>query len=182
MVDLPDATQSYFKRLSGYDTLRVVLADMAILVEGPSDDLIVQRAFRDRYGCLPLEREVDVISVKGLSFKRFLDIAINTGTIVRVVTDNDGNPDAVIEKYSSYLECANISVCFSTDPSLKTLEPQIVAVNSLESLNSALGKEYKTKDEVQNYMMKNKTEAALLIFESETELIMPDYIVEAIYE
>src|SRR5580658_5018450 len=36
--DLPDDTQRYFMKLSGYDTLRMVLADRVILVEGPSDD------------------------------------------------------------------------------------------------------------------------------------------------
>ncbi len=85
MGDLPDDTQSYFKRLSGYDTLRMVLANKIILVEGPSDELIVQRAFRNIHGCRPLEKQIDVISVKGLSFKRFLDIAANTGTVVQVV-------------------------------------------------------------------------------------------------
>ena len=42
---LPADTQNYFKKLSGYDTLRLILAKKAILVEGPSDELIVQKAF-----------------------------------------------------------------------------------------------------------------------------------------
>ena len=70
LTDLPVDTLDYFKKLSGYDTLRVVLAQRLILVEGPSDELIVQRAFKDRHGVLPLEAGVDVINVRGLSFKR----------------------------------------------------------------------------------------------------------------
>ncbi len=70
--ELPADTLRYFKRLSGYDTLRLVLAKRAILVEGPSDELIVQRAFLDKHGVLPMEAGVDVINVRGLSFKRFL--------------------------------------------------------------------------------------------------------------
>jgi hypothetical protein len=65
-----------FKRLSGYDTLRMVLSKEVILVEGPSDDLVVQRAFRDARRVPPLEVGVDIISVRGLAFKRFLDIAV----------------------------------------------------------------------------------------------------------
>ncbi len=63
--DLPAETLDYFKKLSGYDTLRLVLAERAILVEGPSDDLIVQRAYRDAHGKLPIEDGVDVINAAG---------------------------------------------------------------------------------------------------------------------
>lgn len=40
MTSLPADTQDYFRKLSGYDTLRVVLARRSILVEGPSDELV----------------------------------------------------------------------------------------------------------------------------------------------
>jgi predicted ATP-dependent endonuclease of OLD family len=66
LTELPDETLEYFKKLSGYDTLRVVLAKRIILVEGPSDELIVQRAFSDKHGKLPLEADVDVIIVRAL--------------------------------------------------------------------------------------------------------------------
>ena len=53
LAKLPADTQNYFKKLSGYDTLRLVLAERAILVEGPSDELIVQKAYLLKYGKLP---------------------------------------------------------------------------------------------------------------------------------
>jgi putative ATP-dependent endonuclease of OLD family len=37
ITDLPEKTEAYFKKLPGYDTLRLVLSRGAILVEGPSD-------------------------------------------------------------------------------------------------------------------------------------------------
>ena len=43
--ELQESDAEYFEKLPGYDTLRLVLAKSAILVEGPSDELIVQRAF-----------------------------------------------------------------------------------------------------------------------------------------
>ena len=52
---LPATTQIYFRKLSGYDTLRLVLAKAVILVEGPSDELIVQRAYLDTYHKRPIE-------------------------------------------------------------------------------------------------------------------------------
>lgn len=62
LTELPQETLDYFKRLPGYDTLRVALAERIILVEGPSDELVVQRAFLDAHGKLPLEGGVDVIA------------------------------------------------------------------------------------------------------------------------
>ena len=39
---LSDDTQTFFAKLAGYDTLRLILCKKAILVEGDSDELIVQ--------------------------------------------------------------------------------------------------------------------------------------------
>ncbi|WP_285942449.1 ATP-dependent nuclease [Faecalibaculum rodentium] len=41
-------TASFFKVLPGSDTLRIVIASKVILVEGPSDSLIIQRAYKDK--------------------------------------------------------------------------------------------------------------------------------------
>ena len=41
MEDLSSDTKDYFMKLPGYDTLRLILSSEAILVEGPSDALIV---------------------------------------------------------------------------------------------------------------------------------------------
>lgn len=96
---LDAATQRYFLKLPGYDTLRLILAKRAILVEGPSDELIVQRAFQMRHGKMPIEMGVDVITVGSLAFKRFLDIARILGTEVDVVADNDGDVAKLKKKW-----------------------------------------------------------------------------------
>jgi len=88
ITDVPTDTVDYFKKLAGFDTLRLVLAEGAILVEGPSDELVIQRAYRDAKGRLPIDDGIDVISV-GLSHKRFLDLAIRLNRRVWVVTDNE---------------------------------------------------------------------------------------------
>ena len=101
--DLNDSTSDFFKKLSGYDTLRLVLSKKTILVEGASDELIVQRTYMDSHdGRLPIKDGVDVISV-GTSFLRFLEIADKLMKSVSVVTDNDGRINALEKKYSDYL-------------------------------------------------------------------------------
>ena len=73
--ELTPDTYDYFKKLPGHDTLRLILSKRSILVEGPSDEFIVQKAFHAKHAASPLQRGVDVISVKSLAFKRFLEIA-----------------------------------------------------------------------------------------------------------
>ena len=181
LSDLPPATLAYFKKLSGYDTLRVVLSSHVVLVEGPSDELLVQRAFLDKHGKLPIEAGIDVLNVRGLSAQRFLDIAKPLGKRVSVVTDNDGKTqEEVADRFAEYTEGAAITVHTGASDSGKTLEPQVISVNGLELLNSILGKDYKAEEELEHYMTRNKTEWALAVFESQQAITMPSYIVDAL--
>ncbi len=179
--DLPDDTVDYFRKLSGYDTLRIVLAEAAILVEGPSDELIVQRAYRDKYGKLPIEDGIDVINVRGLQAKRFLDIAKPLKRKVAVVTDNDRKePASIAARFDSYTRDSDISVHVGRNTELNTLEPQLLAANGRELLNEVFGKGYMTDEELLAYMIDNKTTCALAVFNTELAVTMPGYIVDAV--
>lgn len=184
--ELSEDDAEYFEKLPGYDTLRLVLSRRAILVEGPSDELIVQRAFKDKYGKLPIEDGIDVISVRGLSFKRFLDIAKKLDKKVAVVTDNDGKYETRIKnKYKDYEGVVSIKICASDNNDLKTLEPQFVNANkdNLDDVREVLGvkqEDYPTQKSVSDYMEDNKTDWALNVFKSTKRFIYPLYITEAI--
>lgn len=43
MAGVNEETKQYFQKLPGYDTLRMIIARRSILVEGRSDELIVQK-------------------------------------------------------------------------------------------------------------------------------------------
>ena len=181
LKNLSPDTQDYFKKLSGYDTLRVVLAKKSILVEGPSDELVVQKAYVVKKGKLPIEDGVDVVNVRGLSFSRFLDISKELGTATVVVTDNDGDYENKVDaKYVDYEKYKNILICRSDNNSLKTLEPQLASVNTLEKMNGVLGKQFTDKTSLVEYMTANKTEAGLKMFETRESINFPQYIHDAI--
>lgn len=182
LASLPVGTQDYFKKLSGYDTLRLVLADKAVLVEGPSDELIFQKAYYEKKGRRPIEDRVDVINVRGLSAQRFLDLAIPLKRRVAVVTDNDGDHiNKVDARYRKYVnEHDFLTVHRSDDDSRQTLEPQLLGVNGLSTLNKVLGKSYKTDAELLTYMQNNKTDVALKLFETSEQINWPKYIEEAV--
>ncbi|NGO62480.1 AAA family ATPase [Rhizobium daejeonense] len=180
LTSLTPKTRDYFLKLPGYDTLRLVLSKRAILVEGPSDELVVQKAFHRKHGKMPLEAGVDVISVSSLAFKRFLEIADVLKIKVDVVTDNDGSVAKLKEKYKDYLPHGHISIQFDPRESDNTLEPQLLAENGRQMLNDILGKSYATDAELLRYMESNKTEVALKLFETDKVWKVPEYIQRAI--
>lgn len=197
ITELPSA--DFFKRISGYDTLRLILCKKAILVEGDSDELVVQKAYKSQNNKrLPIEDQIDVISV-GISFLRFLEIAVALNLNVAVVTDNDGDVEALEKKYADYINenrKRNIKICYDKtvdSGSLKigekpynynTLEPKLLKANgnNLTLFNEVLGTSFTTIEELQKYMKHNKTDTALAIFDSTKDIVFPDYILEAIQD
>jgi putative ATP-dependent endonuclease of the OLD family len=179
--NLSAQTVSYFRKLSGYDTLRVLLARKAILVEGPSDDLIVQKAYFEHHGRLPLQDGVDVIAVGGVAFPRFLDIASALNLHVGVVADNDGDYEGrVEERLLAYQSCPTIRVCASKDNTLPSLENQILACNDHEVILRVLKRSAESPSRTLRYMSLNKTTWALALFDSTEEVTYPQYIVDAV--
>lgn len=186
LTALSKDTYDFFEKLPGYETLRLLLSSKAILVEGPSDELVIQRAYMDKNAkSLPIEKEIDVISV-GLTFKRFLEVADLIKKPVAVVTDNDGDyRKKVIKKYEDFKNSETIEIFADDRIHLNTLEPQIVDANrdNLKLLCKILEIDetvYNTAELISNYMIDNKTESALRIFKSDKSIIYPDYINDVI--
>ena len=179
--DLTSETLKFFMKLPGYDTLRLILSPKCILVEGPSDELIVQKAYKVQYGRLPLEDGIDVISV-ARTFKRFLEIGKALNLDIRVVTDNDGDVDRLKKKFKDYMgpNAGKIRICYDPDEESHTLEPQLLKANSLGTLNTILGRSDATEDSLLKYMEKNKTDYALKVLMSDEPLKFPQYIKDAI--
>lgn len=201
-VDLTPDTKSFFDKIPGYDTLRIILCKKAILVEGDSDELIVQKAYMDENnGKLPIDDGIDVISV-GTAFLRFLEIARTLSKPVVVITDNDGDVRFLQKKYSGYIEDDSVSKEYiriyydgvedngdlklgkkkDTPFNYNTLEPKIVKTNDydLDLFNKIFEKEYMNIDDLHKYMKANKTDCALKIFESKEKVKFPQYIMDAI--
>ncbi len=182
LSDLSPDTFNFFKKLPGYDTLRLILCIKAILVEGDSDELIVQKAFmKKNEGKLPIEKGIDVISVK-LSFLRFLEIAEKISKKVAVVTDNDKDyKNKIKKKYKAYRKSEFVKIFADKRNELNTLEPQFLDVNKeeLELIRGIFGiseEKYDTEKKVLKYMKSNKTKWALSIFETDEVVLFPKYI------
>lgn len=197
LKDLKADTKNFFSHLSGYNTLRLILCKKAILVEGDSDELVIQKAYMNANGGkLPIENGIDVISV-GTAFLRFLEVAEKLNKSVSVVTDNDGDVVALQTKYVNYIGAnvkTNIAICFdktvdsgtlvigakSKPFNYNTLEPKILKENGRAKMNTILGTAFANDDDLHKYMKANKTECALKIFETTEEIKFPQYILDAI--
>ena len=178
--DLPEDTVAYFKRLSGYDTMRLVLARKAVLVEGPSDEMIFERAFRDHNGGRrPMELGVDVISMSGVSLKRGLQLCAALSRQAAAIRDNDGKqPEHWTTPLEPWLKTGAREVFIGSPAAGKTLEPQFVAVNDDAALRKLL--DIPADKKTSEWMESNKTEWALKIDESDYTAVYPPYLIEAV--
>lgn len=177
--EVDEDTQRYFKKLAGFETLRVILSNKSILVEGPSDELIVQKAYQKTHdNHLPIEDGIDVISVKGIQARRFIKLAKDLPMKIAVVTDNDGDyANNITERYKDYVS-DNIRVFSNTNDDQNTLEPSFTACNDETALKTFLG--YTGEKSVSDFMQTCKSEWAYKIFYQENDFKFPDYINDCI--
>lgn len=155
--DLSIDTYEYFKKISGYDTLRLLLADRCILVEGDADELVVQKAYKQKCSTTHIEDGVDIISVH-TSFLRYLEIASKLKIKLAVVTDNDGDIQALEEKYADYIKankkegilisyspfvCKTFTKIKDKEYNDNTLEPELIRANKRSVLEYILAKRLK---------------------------------------
>ncbi len=204
LSDVDFSTVKTLKRLPGYDTLRAVLCTKIILVEGPSDELLLKKIHLINHGNLPEENGIDIIVVRGIGFKNYLNIIQHLRHQVHVVKDNDGNHQGNIEEWKNpYVDFDFIKVFSPTNDACSSLEPALVDANSgelcqLDKLAEIilgpnilknyqnLGKNIPTREAFLRgrYQGQNsggeKVDAAMRLFESDEDIIFPAYLTEAL--
>ncbi len=178
MTSISNDTISYFKKLPGYDTLRVVLASKVVLVEGASDEILFSRFYRDQYGVDPIECGIDVICIRGLSFKRFLELAKVINRKCAFLRDLDKYTETELDAHYANYTTTSIKLFRGQVQHGSTLEPQVSAINDEGKLRSILG--LSATESPIEWMLKNKTEAALRIAEHTESIVAPEYFLEAI--
>jgi putative ATP-dependent endonuclease of OLD family len=179
-ADVSASTVRYFKRLSGFDTLRIVLASKLVLVEGPSDEMLFERAFRDKHGKTPIETGVDVLSMAGVSLARAFELCAALDRQVVGIRDNDGkDADHWRARVRAHLEPGKRELLVGDPSSGRTLEPQLLHVNEDADLRALLQITDEAKSTL-DWMTENKTETALLVAEATSSINYPDYVQQAV--
>ncbi|MBB4123977.1 ATP-dependent nuclease [Martelella radicis] len=204
LSEVDSDTVKTLKRLPGYDTLRIVLCSKVILVEGPSDELLLKKIYLKNTKKLPEADGIDIIVVRGIGFRNYLNIVRHLGNKTHVVKDNDHDYAANINSWKAPFEGFDFIKVFSPeDNNLHSLEPALIEANSsdLEQLNKlaavVLGPQVfadysalpEDKAERQEFLRKRyqgnnsgaeKVSTAMRIFDSAEDIIFPDYLKEAL--
>lgn len=171
LAKLSPETSRFFIKAPSDNLLQFILLQKVILVEGAAEYILMDLFYERVAGCRPEKDDVWIISVNGLSFARYLEIAKELNMRVAVLRDNDG---AVVDRYSEYCGDA-IKVFSDPDASRYTFEKCIYDDNKdiCDDLFNNL-----------DWMLKNKAEAAykllLKVSLNNSQFVIPKYIEDAI--
>ena len=173
---LSEDTILYYKKISGFDTLRLVLADKIIIVEGPSDEILFNRMFGDQTGKTPESLGIDVMSIGGTSFARCFELASKMNRQLYALRDNDGESgDYWTDKIDNFLDGKKIKMYIGDPKDGVTLEDQVYKSNRM------LLEGYSPEE-----MKKAKTVTAIKIasmnVDKSDKLTPPEYIMKAIHD
>jgi predicted ATP-dependent endonuclease of OLD family len=147
-IDKICLVQSGYKRLHKLDpavvkTLKrlpgVALSRNVILVEGPSDELVLKKIYHRKHDRLPEQDGIDIIVVHGVGFDTFISMGMEIGTSINVLRDNDGAYDEnVVKARDAYAAYPNIKFISSAKDEEFSLEPAMIYANAtdLKTLNA----------------------------------------------
>lgn len=202
LKDVDKDTVKTLKRLPGYDTLRAVLCQKVILVEGPSDELLLKKIYLGNYNRLPEDDGIDIIVVRGIGFKNYVNIVRHLDVNVHIVKDNDGSYEKNIVAWADgFKECKTIKIFSPSDDKLNSLEPAwieansntLVILNALAKviLSTQTYKNYDTGDLVvrKGFLVDwfagansggRKVDSAMRAFDSDVKVEFPDCLIKAL--
>ena len=181
LKDISDDTAKFFMKAPDNNMLQFVLSKKAILVEGDAEYIMIDKFVRLISGQSLEQNGIAVIAVDGRCFKRYLEIAKILGIQTAVITDNDHNYQTnIIQTYDDYIynQYPNISIFSESNNDLYTFEASMYNVN--KAVCDRLFSGATRTRTVLEYMLANKSEVAYRLSIAEEQIIVPQYISNAI--
>ena len=86
---ISDDTANFFVKCPSNTILNFILSSKVILVEGAAEYILLEKLYELYTNNNPSIDNINIISVNGLSFERYLEIAQSLKIKVAVITDND---------------------------------------------------------------------------------------------
>lgn len=181
LADIPKETAKFFVKAPDNNILEFILSSKVILVEGDAEYMLFETLYRSEDRNVE-DDNIHIISVDGLSFKRYLDLAKILNIKVAVIRDNDGNKQKnCIDNYSEYTE-DNIQIFYDDDDNNRTTFEICIYLDNKDFCDEVFtGLKANTPQE---FMLANKAESAFRISdkcdEEDLKLNVPKYIKDAI--
>ncbi len=179
LTDLPEDTAEFFIKAPYHNILDFVLSKKVLLVEGDAEFILMEKFYEMATGHKPDDDDVHIYSVGGTSFKRYLDVAGLLEIQTSVIRDNDGDYQAnCVALYEEYTD-DNRQIFADQGHQRNTFEVCVYQDN--QDFCDGLFAEGRKTLTVQEWMLKNKAEAALKILENiNGDFQVPEYIGKAI--
>lgn len=172
----------YFFKSTDYSTLRIILCKAAILVEGPTDEMVCHYYMRKTNREI-FHDGVELMAVDGVSFNHFIALAKDLKIRVAIVRDKDDkNLDYYNRLYFGDEVQDDMKVFLDNEQT--SIEQSVVAANrhNIKKLSDRVRRK-KEKDEtpekLTEFMVKNKTEWAYRLLEGDDSLEVPQHIIKA---
>lgn len=180
LKDLSKETAEFFMKAPDNNVLEMALCKKVMLVEGDAEFILMDALYKNSAKGASVDADgIHVISVDGTSFKRYLDLAKLLGIKVAAIRDNDRDYQTnCVDNYADY-SSASIQVFGDADNARWTFEVCMYQDNkALCDGQFVAGRKTLT---VQEYMLKNKTDAAFQLLDKKgAELVAPAYIQQAV--
>ena len=136
-------------------------------MEGDSEYILLEAFYKNTTNEKLEDSNIHVISVGGTSFKRYLDLSKLLNIKTAIVRDNDKDFESnCINRYSEYLD-ENIKVFYEEDNEMYTFEISLYKVNK-DSCDDLFKEDRKTLS-VQEFMLKNKADAAFELLDKKED-------------
>ncbi len=179
LKELTEETAKFFIKAPDNNILEFILSEKVILVEGDAEYILMDAFFCNETNEKVEKSSIHILSIGGTSFKRYMEISKLLGIKTAVIRDNDKNYTAnCVDNYKDYTN-DNIKVFADKDNNRYTFEVAVYEDN--KDICDRLWSAGRKKLTVQEYMLKNKAEAAFQLLEKKiTDLTTPVYIKEAI--
>ncbi|MBC1945377.1 AAA family ATPase [Listeria booriae] len=173
----------FFEKADQNGILNLLLSKKIILVEGPTEYMLLPSMYKKTTGRTMEEDLITVISCNGIAYKRYLAIAETAVKKVAVITDNDGK-QKVVEEKENYNR-TKISQKMFVDDNLENWTWEVCMFNLNkdyfdENIEVNATSEYlfnkKSYGRVLGKMLNNKTETAYSIIQDIEKLKIPEYV------
>lgn len=178
LMHLSKSTAKFFEKAPNNNVLQLILSKKVVLVEGDAEYILAECLFERATGSTIYSENIHIISVGGTSFKRYMELSKILGIKTAVIRDNDKDYSAkCLDNYQEYVT-KDIKVFSDKDNDRYTFEVCMYEDNKKICETCFSGGNIKR--DPQQYMLKNKTEAAFVLLENHAiELQVPEYIREA---
>lgn len=178
----------FFMKADNNSLLQLLLSKKIFLVEGATEYLLIPLFYKQITGKTIEESGVSIISCNGISYKRYLKIAMSTDKRIAVITDNDKSISKIREAndFNKNHGLQHIFMGFSITDEW-TWEASIYKINQNilnQIIKTQAGSEYKFHGndygEILGKMLNNKVDTAYLMLTSGREFNVPQYVKDAI--